>query len=66
MATSIRINVPLTQEQARALFILAERESRQPRQQASVIIREALERCGLLPVKAAEPCLQGAPNEHPA
>jgi hypothetical protein len=44
-----RINVTLELNEREALFLLAEREKRDPRAQAALIIRRELERVGLLP-----------------
>lgn len=44
-----RITLTLNQNEKDALRILAEREFRDPRAQAALIIRNELERCGLLP-----------------
>lgn len=43
------IGITLEDEERSALFILAERERRELRAQAAMLIREALERRGLLP-----------------
>lgn len=48
----IRITVTLHQDEHEALLVLAERERRNPREQAAVLIRGGLERHGLLTVKA--------------
>ncbi len=43
-----RITIALTDGECSALLSLAERERRDPRAQAAVLIRDELERCGLL------------------
>ena len=43
-----RTTVMLRTEEHEALLTLAERERRDPRSQAAVLIRRELERCGLL------------------
>ena len=45
----IRLGVMLQDDERQALLALAEKERRDPRQQAAVIIRRELERLGLLP-----------------
>lgn len=51
-----RITIVLAQGERAALDDLARREYRDVRQQAVVIIRQELERCGLLPIhNAADP-----------
>ena len=45
---TVRIVVTLEKEERQALSTLAEREYRNPRAQAALIIRRELERCGLL------------------
>ena len=45
----IRLTVMLEPDERQALLALAEKERRDPRQQAAVIIRQELERLGLLP-----------------
>lgn len=44
----IRVIVPLTSEERDALVVLAEQERRDPRYQAAIEIRKALERAGYL------------------
>ena len=44
-----RVFVPLNSEERKALRVLAERERRDPRDQAALIIRADLEKRGLLP-----------------
>ena len=44
-----RLFIPLQRREFEALFRLAENEYRDPRQQAVVIIRQELERRGMLP-----------------
>jgi hypothetical protein len=53
-----RVSINLYEEEKQALIELAERERRDPRQQAAVIIRRELVRRGLL--KAEQRCLQEA------
>jgi hypothetical protein len=48
------MKVPLKQNEQEALRILADREYRDIRQQAAVIIRQELRRLGLLPVDNLE------------
>lgn len=43
-----RMTVSLRQEEREALLALAEQERRDPRQQAAVLIRQELERYGLI------------------
>jgi hypothetical protein len=45
----VRITISLDQNEKDALFILADRECRDPRMQAALIIRRELERYGLVP-----------------
>lgn len=45
-----RITVNLQQDEREALVVLAEQERRDLRQQAAVILRQELERRGLLPL----------------
>ena len=44
-----RLMVPLLQDERQALLALADRERRDPRQQAAILIRQELERLGLVP-----------------
>jgi hypothetical protein len=44
-----RITICLTDTERKALRTLAEKEFREPRAQAALIIHHELERCGLLP-----------------
>lgn len=44
-----RLTIPLAQEESDALWGIAKRERRDPRAQAALLIRQALERAGLLP-----------------
>ena len=46
-----RITITLTDAEKQALFNLAEREFREPQQQASLMVRKELEAQGLLPRK---------------
>ena len=55
-----RVTVTLKISERDALVTLAEREKRDPRAQAALIIREALERRGLLPVNADAPMQRDA------
>ena len=48
-----RIVISLTPSESDALLQMAEREYRHPRDQAALIIRNELERAGLLPVDAS-------------
>jgi hypothetical protein len=49
------ITVPLKADEKDALRKLAERERRDPRQQAALIVVRELERAGVLPAKSTEP-----------
>jgi hypothetical protein len=49
MENMARFNIPLTQEEWHALTILAEQKRREPRAQAAMMIRRALEEYGLIP-----------------
>ena len=49
------VHVELDQEVAQALRTMAERELREPRKQASVLIFEGLRRAGLLEDRAGGP-----------
>lgn len=54
----IRVNVTLRNEERDALWLLSERERRDPRAQAALLIRQSLERLGLLspaPIAPAAP-----------
>lgn len=51
----VKINVSLKPVERDALVQLAERERRDPRDQAALIVVRELERRGLLPVKATQP-----------
>lgn len=46
------LKVLLTPDERQALLQLAEREKRDPRAQAAVILRQELRRCGLLPAES--------------
>jgi hypothetical protein len=59
-----RIFVPLSRAEGVALLHLAEKERRDPRQQAAVIIRSALEKAGLLEPPAPDPPTQPAEVQH--
>jgi hypothetical protein len=56
-----RITVPLTVPEIDALLALAERERREPRQQAALLIRRALEHAGVL-LQADKPAEVDAAN----
>lgn len=56
------IQVRLLEDEAKALKRIAERERRPARQQAAMLIREALERRGLL-VETAVSSQQGADHD---
>jgi len=43
-----RLTIPLDDNEKNALFVLAKREYRDPRSQAALLIREALQNLGLL------------------
>lgn len=45
----VRVNVPLRDDEKNALWMLSEQERRDPRAQAALLIREQLEKMGLLP-----------------
>lgn len=49
----MRVTIYLEQEEREALTHLAQRERRDPRDQAALMIREDLQRRGLLPVETA-------------
>lgn len=51
----LRITVPLQIDERDALISLAQRERRDPRDQAALIIRRELERAGLLPADPPVP-----------
>jgi hypothetical protein len=55
-----RITVTLSQNERAALWELAQRERRDPRNQAALLLRRELERRGLLP---ADPPLPPQPPE---
>ena len=59
-----RIIVPLKITERDALVQLAERERRDPRDQAALIVVRELERAGLLPAIKAQPQPEPA-NVHP-
>jgi len=58
-----RITVTLCQDERKALITLANRERRDPRQQAALCIRRELERCGLLPASDQQPQAEEVGNE---
>lgn len=65
-----RVTITLEAKERDALCVLAERERRDPRAQAALIIRRELERAGLLPVDsngapepAARPIVAGAADD---
>ncbi len=56
--------LPLSNDERDALVQLAEREKRDPRQQAALLIRQALERLGLLrPAPTTSNPIQETQNE---
>ncbi|RLC75121.1 MAG: hypothetical protein DRI81_12620 [Chloroflexi bacterium] len=55
-----RISVNLQQDEREALVVLAEQERRDLRQQAAVILRQELERRGLLPISTQPQPTQAA------
>jgi hypothetical protein len=57
----VRVSVTLQPEEKNALWALAQRERRDPRAQAALIIRRELERAGLLPAEVITP--QPQPSE---
>jgi len=62
---SLTLKLPIVERDA--LFKLAEREQRTPRDQATLLIRQALKRRGLLPAapaQTAEPKRDEVRNEH--
>jgi hypothetical protein len=60
-----RINITLKANERDALRELAEREFRDPRAQAALIIRRELGRMGLLPFTADKPPAETAPSGEP-
>lgn len=57
-----RITVSLTKDERTALQVLSDRERRNPRDQAALLIRSALERIGLL-LSDNQPTHQEAKHE---
>lgn len=55
-----RITVPLQADERRALQELSERERRNPRDQAALLLRERLIERGLLPTDAPTPAASAA------
>jgi hypothetical protein len=49
-----RISIPVRPDEAKALLDLAQQQYRDPRRQAALLVREGLQRAGVLP---AEPTL---------
>ncbi len=47
----VKIIVPLSLPEREALFFLAQRERREPRDEIAVLVHEALKRRGLLPAE---------------
>lgn len=47
-----RMMIPLEVDEKQAIWQMAERERRDPRQQAALLIRQALEAAGLLPTNS--------------
>jgi hypothetical protein len=60
-----RITITLQPKEKTALRLLAERERRDPRAQAALIIRYELERIGLLAHKS-QPTIEEVAHEQPA
>lgn len=58
----VRLTVPLDKDEQLALIALSDNESRDPRRQAAVIIRKALEDVGLLKPKTLK--REAANNDH--
>jgi len=58
----LRIIITLNEQEKKALIVLAEREMRDPRAQAALIIRKALEFEGLISAMDSEP-LETVENE---
>ena len=50
-----RISVSLDPQEREALINLAQRERRDPRDQAALIVRDGLQRAGLLPTDQPQP-----------
>jgi hypothetical protein len=53
-----RVTVTLLDEERDALHVLAQRERRDPRMQAALLIRRELERAGVLPIHDPRPADQ--------
>ncbi len=58
-----RVMIRLETDEREALLILSQREKRDPRQQAALLIRFELERMGLLPVVNASPTERNAAQQ---
>ncbi len=56
----VRLQITLTEEEADALAVLGELEMRDPRQQVRQVLREALEKRGLLASQEAPSRCAGA------
>lgn len=56
-----RLTLSITEEERLAIFALARRERREPRDQVALIVRRELERIGLLPADQED-----APADMPA
>ena len=59
-ANTRRMMIALDGRERSALLELARRERRDPRDQAAVIIRQELVRCGLLELATVQPGFDGA------
>lgn len=58
-----RFTVPLSQAERAALVQLADREARDPRRQAALIIRQKLEELGLIAPKTLAQAAEGGNDE---
>ena len=59
----IRIGVMLQQDEREALIRLAQQERRDPREQAAVLIRRELQRCGFLEDSSDQTPSQATQND---
>ncbi len=65
METLTKVYVPLSETERKALIQLGLSEKRDPRQQAALLIRQQLERLGLLqPTPTIPPKVEVTQNEH--
>jgi len=60
-----RVTITLRSNELEALVTLAQRERREPRAQAAVIIKRELEKCGLLPTDRPPTATPTPPQPQP-